>query len=52
MDSRFAAGTSARMALACGQKRPRLSAGKALAADIEALPGSRRLSKVAAGFGT
>ena len=40
------------MALACGQKRPRLSAGKALGADVEALPSSGRLSKVAARFGT
>src|SRR6266496_816033 len=40
------------MALACGQKRPRLSAGKALATDVEALPGGGRLSKVAARFGT
>ena len=31
------------MALACGQKRPRLSAGKALAADVGALPGGGRL---------
>jgi len=40
------------MALACGQKRPRLSAGKALVTDVEALPGGGRLSKVAARFGT
>ena len=30
VDFGFAGGTSARMAFACGQKRPRLSAGKAL----------------------
>ena len=43
VDFGFAGGTSARMAFACGQMRPRLSAGKALAADVGALPGRGRL---------
>jgi hypothetical protein len=43
VDSGFAGGTSAKMALACGQKRSRFSAGKALAAGDEALPGGGRL---------
>jgi hypothetical protein len=52
MDFGFAVGTNARMELPCGQKRPRLSAGKALATEVEARSGGGRLSKVAARFGT
>ena len=42
---------SARMALACRQKRPHLFDRQSFVDNVEALPGDGRLSKVAGRFG-